>query len=208
MKEVEKQREIGKQILLVRIIQCENDKAERGLMSRIDRDDMAEWASISKREINNLINICGELNWYCFIRDLALYVAYSKKYSGNQDVFLFLFYTYMKNGRKILTDIDPDLMDEFCSKKYLKNYYGYNRTAECDFIGKEYATPEFMENALDNCVSYYVYLIRQALSHGYDWDVIKEMTKTEITKERFRVLEEAFRFKGKEWSEGYKYFYP
>ena len=55
--EIEKQREIGKQLFLVNILHYENDRARKGGYSFLSRDKLAAWASMTKEELDRFMKI-------------------------------------------------------------------------------------------------------------------------------------------------------
>ncbi len=70
-KEMDIQREIGKQLFLINILHYENDRARKGGYSFLSRDRLAAWASMTKEELDSFIDVCGSLDPYNMATEAA-----------------------------------------------------------------------------------------------------------------------------------------
>ena len=97
--EIEKQRDIGKQLMLVDIIHCENDSARKGAFSFVSKDELAKWASMEKEELGRLINTCADLDPFNMACNVAHECAsYNEEYKKDKNAYSFMLHSFLRHG--------------------------------------------------------------------------------------------------------------
>lgn len=174
---VKRERLIGQQILLVRMIHVEN---ERGF-SFISIGHIAEWMNMSKEEVSQYVDACSALdfNRVCFNAAMEfceenyllcdvikkIYRIYGMSYLG------------LKYYRK-KSNLDPWIQK--ANKTYREKYDLENN---CETVSNE-----ILKEALDYFGKYYISTIIKVKKWGFEWDVIVEMLKNELSKEELLYL--------------------
>ena len=204
--EKERQRLIGKQLAMVNIHHMECDRAKRGFINSVSRADITEWFSLTEDYTNEFFNTCDMLAPFQLTGEFAFNYSRCK---GNLDSTMLTFsrYSIRKYKEYIIRFIVPECIGEFCRNKSADNYRGYCEWRREDPNRTDLASPEVMENILINYANYFIFLVKIALSDGYDWDVLTNMLEMDITQERFRVLDSSFGSIGREWMDGYEFTY-
>lgn len=174
--ELIKQREIGQQITIIRIVHGENDKVSRGGFSLLSRSEIAKWARKSEEEIEYFLNDIAALDEFNICVDAAL--EYARKLPA--DAYGFFLATFRKHGYLYMEsmlgkkkDYDPysDGMDDLASIN-AKNIIdkGLN-------VDEETQSTARFEDSLKFYFKFYISRIKDVISAGYDWDVVCEMLR-------------------------------
>ncbi|MBE5872528.1 MAG: hypothetical protein E7294_14990 [Lachnospiraceae bacterium] len=201
--EIEKQRRIGKQLLLVDIIHYENDTAARTGFSFVTRDHMTAWTSMEKEELDQFIYACSRLDPFSMAANGAREIAYGedwekpKRYKGEKDIYGFILYTCKSYGEIVLRSLKLEKLRDLCEACAKSNYESYcEKMGEAFGVSESVGTAEEMEYILLSYISYAVRVIHQVQDMGYDWDVIDGMLRMEVSKDRFSALEGYVKSKG------------
>lgn len=174
----------------------------------VDQDDLIKWSAMNKKEIKKLIDVCAILNNNNLIRDASLYISYCDRYKERDRNRFFISYTLHEYGERFLKNTDLNSINSFFKKHSSKNYKRYIGIGEKFAEGgrcyneEDMETSDVFENILGNYANYFIHNCKMALSLGFDWDVIREITGSEMNVDRFQKLEECFGKMGKEWQEG------
>lgn len=187
-KEIEKQRLIGKQLMLVDLIHEENDSNTR--FSFVSKDDLSKWSRIEKEEIIKLVNTCAYMDDFTMQCNAAKDLAYHKDGSVGSNAYLFYLSTYRRFWYFALMLIDKDSIDGYSHKNAQKNYEEYMKKHQEYPVDEEMANAEFFKNVLEHYVRWFVDCFNNALEDGYDWDVVTRMARIDLSQERFKVLEQ------------------
>ena len=99
LSEIEKQRKIGKQLMVVGIIQSANKKAKRGGCSFIERSKIAEWAELEVAEINQLVECCVKIDPFNIACSAAM--AYTREHKLSSECYGFLISVFYRCGNFI-----------------------------------------------------------------------------------------------------------
>ncbi len=190
--EIEKQREIGKQLFLVNILHYENDRARKGGYSFLSRDNLAAWASMTKEELDRFIDVCGALDPYNMAAEAAKECCRKEPFKLEKDAYCFVLSTYYRMGDLFAATLDIDKFEEHCKKFSEYNYQTYSEKHEEYPVDESYSTPEIYEKVMSFYIRYLVAVIKEVISEGYAWDVISSMTRTDISEERYNNLATAF----------------
>lgn len=190
--EIEKQREIGKQLLLVNILHYENDRARKGGYSFLSRDNLAAWASMTKEELDRFIDVCGALDPYNMAAEAAKECCRKEPFKSEKDAYCFVLSTYYRMGDFFAATLDIDKFEEHCKKFSEYNYQTYSEKHEEYSVDESYSTPEIYEKVMSFYIRYLVAVIKEVIGEGYAWDVISSMTRTDISEERYNSLVTAF----------------
>lgn len=183
-----RQREIGKQLLMVNIIQCENGRR----FSWLDIERFAEWASMKEEEIKDFVNCCGQLDRKLMDKGVAWNIAQMDEFRQDANSFYFLMYTFRENDDVFLMKVNKSNITQFCKKSAKKYYEDYNRNNMDYQVGESLGVPD----ALEDVIIAYMYCVAKAIeevvSYGYDWDVISKMLQLDLTRERFEEIKKDF----------------
>ena len=190
--EIEKQREIGKQLFLVNILHYENDRALKGGYSFLSRDKLAAWASMTKEELDRFIDVCGALDPYNMAVEAAKECCRKEPFKSEEDAYCFVLSTYYRMGDFFAATLDIDKFEEHCKKFSEYNYQTYSEKHEEYPVDESYSTPEIYEKVMSFYIRYLVAVIKEVISEGYAWNVISSMTRTDISEERYNSLATAF----------------
>lgn len=189
---IKEQREIGKQLFLVNILHYENDRVQEGGYSFLSRDTLAAWASMTKDELDHFIDACSALDPFNMAAEAAKKCCRNDTFKSEKGALCFVLSTYYRMGDLFATSLDIDKFEESCKKFSEYNYQRYCEKHKEYPVDEAYATPEVFEEAMRFYLKYFVALIKNILSEGYDWDVIISMTRKDITEERYHSLVRAF----------------
>lgn len=190
--EIEKQREIGKQLFLVNILHYENDHVRKGGFSFLSRDDLAAWASMSREELDRFIEVCGTLDPYNMVADAAKECCRKEPFKSEKNAYCFVLSTYYRMGDLFVATLDIDKYEDHCRKFSEYNYQTYSEKHEEYPVAESYSTPKILEKAMSFYIRYLVAIIKDAISEGYSWDVILSMTRADISEERYNSLAKVF----------------
>lgn len=189
-KDMDKQREIGKQLFLVDIIHDEYDKARKGRYDYLSIDRLAAWASMTDDELTAFIKICDNLECFNMAADAAEECCEDELFNSEMETYGFVLNTYLRMGDLYTVTIDIDEFEDCCIRLSERNYQEYTKTHEEFPVARSFSTPEIFEKMMRFYIRYLVTIINEVLSEGYDWDVIIHMMRKEITKERYNSLAE------------------
>ena len=191
--EIEKQREIGKQLMLVDIIHCENDSVKKGAFSFVSKDELAKWASMKKEELGRLVNACADLDPFNMACNVAHECAnYNEEYKQDKNVYSFMLSSFLRQGEIILQDIGIDEISAYCERKAKANYESYQKKMEEFPVDEKYSEGSTLEDIMTLYIRHFIKTVKEAVSQGYDWDVINRMLRFDISQERFQELEMHF----------------
>ncbi len=186
--DIEKQREIGKQLFLLNILHCENDKALKTGWSFLSRDKVASWASMTKEEVDHFIDLCAMLDPYNLDAEAARIICERDTYKSERNIYYFVLSTYYRMGDLVITSIEKDKFKQYCEKVSELNYQLFIKKYDDIPIDESYATSEVYEDMMSFFIQYFVAAIKEVISEGYDWDVIASMARVDITEERYKSL--------------------
>ncbi len=188
-KEIERQRKIGKQLMLVNIIHVENDKVIHGYFSFLSRDSLAEWASLSSEEMDTFFYICRTLDPYERLTSAACIYDHIHNSEYGRNSYFFAFFTYLKLGATLLQYLDPEDIPDYCQRTSLTNFTNYQEKWGDHPVSDQYSDPVVLQSVLRNYIEFFVKIVHEAIELNYDWDVIKAMLRFDITRERLTALE-------------------
>ncbi len=186
--EEEKQREIGKQLFLVSILQHEEDRIQKGGWPFLSKEHLAEWASMTEEELERFIDVNTSLNLIDMSTEAAnrcseaVYPDYSK------DAYCFILSTYYRMGHIFVLDLDIGNIDEFCEATSEINYRTYCERHEDYPVDESFATPKVFKILVRFFIIFLTKAVKKALAEGYDWDVVSRMTRVDLTEDRFYIL--------------------
>ena len=191
--EVNIQRIIGKQQMLVDIIHYENDMARKGGFPFVSKDELAKWASIEKEELSDFIDVCSNLDPFNLARNVAHECAlYGEEYKREENAFRFMMHSFLRFGEIILELVYIDEISSFCEGIAKGNFEAYQAKMEEYPVTEKYSEGVVFEGIMKHYIEHFIEVVKDAESKGYDWDVINRMLRFEISSERFHELEEAF----------------
>ncbi len=185
---IKKQREIGKQLLLVDIIHAENDKVMKGSFSRLSSNDLVRWTSMTNEEVDHFIEVCSVLDPWNMAKAAAKKYRTESTFGVDTIVYGFVLSTYYRMGNLFVQSVKLDRFGYFCEKFSELNYEEYCEICKDFPVDESYASSEFFEEAMRFYIRYFVSVIKEVISEGYDWDVIVSMTRTDITEDRYQRL--------------------
>ena len=189
---IERQRKIGKQLMLVNIIHVENDKEIRGFWgNRMTTDDLSMWSLIERDEIIDLIDATHCLYDNLLAQDFS-YELLSSNDDYSSDCLIYLEETMLNHGNMVLKNYGKEFISEYSIKEAEKNYFNYKKKYPGVPVKKEYATPQRFRRILEYYVKSIIHTIEEVVSEGYDWAVIKEMLRCDLTEEKYMKLAKMF----------------
>lgn len=177
MKEIiERERLIGQQILLVRILHVENEKG----FSFVKVDDIAKWMDISKDEVEAHMWACRELDYsqICF----SATVEFCRDSRLVFDVRFFCEVYGLAYLKFVLYKDESEL--KIWIKKIKERYWEKYQ----EKYGKVEISDEKLEEAFEFFGKYYLNTIEEVRKCGFGWDVILEILEHEFRKEEILAL--------------------
>lgn len=172
--ELIRQREIGQQIIIIRIIHDENDKVSRGGFSFLDRSEIAKWAQKSEEELEYFLDDIAVLDEFNICVDAALEYA-----SGlPADAYGFFLSTFRKHGYLYIESL---LNKEKTYNPYaegIEDLACINARKIIDkglHVDEETQSASRFEDSLKFYFKFYIDRIVDVVCEGYDWDVVCEM---------------------------------
>ena len=188
--EIEKQREIGKQLMLVDIIHYENDSVMKGSFSSVSKDELAKWASVEKEELGRLVNTCADLDPFNMACNVAHECAsYNEEYKKDKNAYSFMLHSFLRHGEMILLVIGHVEISAYCEGNAKANYESYQKKMEEFPVDEKYSKGSTLEGIMTLYIQHFIKTVKDAVSQGYDWDVINRMLRFDISQERFQELE-------------------
>ena len=100
--EILKEREIGKQQLIVNILKVENEKVRRGGFSTLTADRIAKWADISIEDVRRMVDACGLLGITSIASEAVNEYFDSDGHLEERYMRVFALYTCYKNGNRFI----------------------------------------------------------------------------------------------------------
>ncbi len=183
--EIERQRNIGKQMLLVDILHAENEKARNGAFCFVSKDTMSNWASMEKEEFDKFFEMCSWLSQYPLANDVARGCARREEYKCDINAYAFIRYSYLHLGGSVLVNqcLFPNAIESLCEinaeehyKTYMKKYTDYP-------VQDKYSSVGVLSDILQFYLDSFIELANEALSRGYDWDVICRMRGLKLSQD-------------------------
>lgn len=188
--DIQKQREIGKQLLIVDILHYENDRARKGKFAFLSKDKLAAWTSMKEEELDIFINVCGCLDSFQLATDAAYEYVYGEEYENGELPYHFVMYTYLRFGKIVLRDLDLDTITDYYERTAEKNYRNYCEDWEKYPVNECFSKASAFEAMMKYYIRYFVKIVKAAMAYGFDWDVINAMLRFKLSQERFATLEE------------------
>lgn len=192
--EIEKQRIIGKQILIVNAIRDNTELEEQGFFgAHVTADDFSRWADMSKEEIDRILNACSRLYKSFVFMDAKCEFLDCEIEKGEKERGTYILFMYIKQGFDFIKHADLDCID-----KYFKDNCGCFYDRYCQYHGTKHPVSEkmksenIMKQAMEILAKIYVSRINELLEEGFDFDVIKAMLGFELSRERFEKFENYF----------------
>ncbi len=185
--EIAVQRKIGQQLLLLSIIQHEEERAQKCGFSFVDKERLALWSAMDREELDHFLQVCGTLDSYTVGVEAAQEYIKRDDFYQDDNVYLFVLSTIHRYGDFFV--LRCNLKDNGDLKLHAKhNYHRFNSLYESFIIGQSMATAEEFKKMISFYICYYVKRIKDALSEGYDWDVVKKATQLDLSEERFHEI--------------------
>lgn len=174
MTEQEKQRGIGQEILVVRMLQEEKAKIERrGGFPILSIEKIVLWTGWSSEDVTRLKNMTGMLDPF------EMSVRAARNYTKNMptaDPYGYFLSVYELAGRDyvLMTLQDRPVDLSAVAAANAEQVSEHNIT-----VDEEIQTESSISAALKFFFEYFMESVRQARREGYDWDVIKVMIRME-----------------------------
>ncbi len=186
--EMEKQRLIGKQLMIVDLIHEENNKVSKTGFSFVTMDHLQKWSGMEEDEVKKLANTCAYMDEFKLSCDAASDLECIKNKTVGSNAFMFYLSTYRRLGSTALIALNKEVMDDYCNHAAKINYEQYKENYPEYLVDEAMGSSEMLKVALEHYVRWFVKSCNKALDEGYDWDVVIRMAKTEISEERFAIL--------------------
>ena len=184
--EILRQREIGKQLMVVNILKCEN----KGSISLISIDDLAKWASYTKEKMRDFYSLCSRFYYYNLCTNAArMYIrCNTDKYDLTKNAFSFVGHTYFHEREyyfNMINDIHnpsrEDLYNLNIEERKQAVYNSYCKIYKDQPIENSLNNVDFYKSILQFLINYIRNMTDDALSLGYDWDVIKVLLELNVS---------------------------
>ncbi len=187
--EIQKQREIGKYLLMIDIIQKEQ-KSPSGY-SFISSDDLANWASVDKDEISNLADCCYKFEAYHHAFISAYRIKEKLPCIKTDNDIKFLIYTIFRENYLFVQYLIYNDQNDYYENIANRNYEKYCKSfADIHPVSENFRSSDLFRLIFINYISYFCSLFEYVLSYGYDWDVANKIADINISKKRFDYLKE------------------
>ena len=191
--EIQKQREIGKYLMVVDIIKYENEHHKGTGISFVSIEDLAAWASIKKEEVETIVEYCKRFDPYWIaISVVNQLTAEIEIFKSDENAAYFTIQTCRSFGQLFICHPYTDLkarLDDLAVLNY-DNYLAVWATTWP--INEAFKDTWIFERIMHSYVQAFCNLFKEAPEHGYDWDVINRIIGFEVTKERFSALQEEY----------------
>ena len=188
--DIEKQRKIGKILLIIDIIHYENDRAAKSGFSFVDMDRMSGWTSMTTEELGNIRDACASLDRFNLSSSAAW--AYEKDISS-ENAYYYLVSTYQRTGSIAVECMISGRIHEYCEMNSQENYNKYCNTHSDYPVDEGFSDPEEFERIIRHYVCYFTETVNEVVKMGFDWDVIQRMLWFDLPKSLFDILEENVR---------------
>lgn len=193
--EIKKQRTIGRQIMLVKIVQQQMRMASNIGMATIPKETLAEWAEMTPEELDTFVDFCINLDAENMARDAAYALLDKDHILTGENHWLFAVRIYREYGQffRNVTEYSGfrALSETACELGY-ESYMKVNK--DIYPVDEAVTEPKRFEAMMFSYLKYYVSSVNKAIEQGYDWDVIKEMMNLkDYPRERIAGIEELIR---------------
>ncbi|MBR6473852.1 MAG: hypothetical protein IKS98_00195 [Lachnospiraceae bacterium] len=191
--EIKRQREIGKYLMVVDIIRYENEHHKGTGISFVSIEDLAAWASIKEDEAETLVEYCKRFDTHRIAISVANQLtADIEIFKSDENAAYFTVQTCRSLGQLFICHPYTDLkarLDDLAALNY-DNYLAVWATTWP--ISEFFQETWIFDRIMCAYVQNFCNLFKEALEHGYDWDVINRIIGFEVTKERFAALQEEY----------------
>ena len=164
----EKERLIGKQICIVGMLCADEDSL---LGEWFFMDDLANWLKISEEELKRIVEGCNQFDDKKICLDAAKEFARIKKVDS-YDALQYLYITYGKTYLRLLLLLNKNKLEVWL--KEIEDLYIQNIFLEDK---GEYIGFEFLKEAMEHYVEFYLKKINDLYEEGFALAVIAEMTR-------------------------------
>ncbi len=188
--EIEKQRLIGKQLMIVDLIHAENDKAQKTGFSFVTTDHLQKWSGMEESEVKKLVDTCAYMDDFNLSCNAAKDLDCQKNESEGSNSYLFYLNTFRRLGSTAIIALNKEVMEDYCNHAAKINYEQYQENYPEYPVDEAMSSSEVLQMVLEHYVRWFVKYCKRALEDGYDWDVVARMARTEISEERFAILEQ------------------
>ena len=113
-------------------------------------------------------------------------------FESEEDSFFFIISTYRRMGERFIASLEIDKFEDHCKKLAELNYRIYSENHPDFPVNESFSTPEVFMQVMRVYIRYVLTLVKEVKSEGYFWEVITSMMKTDLTKNRYRSLVNAF----------------
>ena len=185
--DIEKQRKIGKMLLIVDIIHYENDRAVKSGFSFVDMDRMSGWTSLTTEELGNIRDACASLDRFNLSSSAAW--AYEKDISS-ENAYYFLVSTYQRMGSIAVERMITNRIHEYCETRELENYKRYCDSHSEYPVDGRLSNPEEFEKIIRHYANHFTETVNEFVKMGFDWVIILRMLWFELPKSLFDILKE------------------
>lgn len=195
--EINKQREIGKYLMIVDIIRYEN-KHNKGMgISFVSIEDLAAWASIKEEEVETLVEYFKRFDPYRIAISVANQLtADIEIFKSDGNAAYFTMQTCRNLGQSFICYPYIELkarLDDLAALNYDNYLAAWAATWP---INKDFQETWIFESIMRTYVQNFCNIFKEALEHGYDRDVINRIIGFEVTRERFSALQEEYQIEG------------
>lgn len=187
--EIEKQRLIGKQLMIVDLIHIENDKAHKTGFSFVTTENLQKWSGMEESEVKKLVDTCEYMDDFKLSCEAAGDFERIQNKTTGSNAYMFYLSTYSRLGSTAIIALNKEVLDDYCNHAAKMNYKQYKETYPEYPIDEEMGKAEMLKKALEHYIRWFVKRCTSALEAGYDWDVVIRMARTDISQERLKVLE-------------------
>ncbi|SCX09433.1 hypothetical protein SAMN02910339_01339 [Lachnospiraceae bacterium YSD2013] len=184
--EILKEREIGKQLLLVNILQTENEKVRRGGFSTITADRIAKWADISIEDVRRMVDACGLLDITSIASKAVNEYFDSDGHSEERYMRDFALFTCYRNGTRFIKSFDENSFEV----KAEINFDLYMEAFKNEPVSDAAASTTVFKQLMMLYAKCFVSAVEEVMALGYAWEVIQTMIGFEMSKDRFEDLKE------------------
>ena len=168
--EIQKQRLIGQQILVVRMMKEAEDKVTRGGFSFLRLEEIAKWMGCTLDDVVRLRDMMTKLDSF------HLAAKASEQYTESSNEYGFYLLTFRTLGTRYIEKVLHHSTIDFAEMMELNRA----KIKESDLAIEEgIQTEKGLSDALQFFFAYFMDSIRTAKQDGYDWAVIKEMLQIE-----------------------------
>lgn len=188
--EIEKQRLIGKQLMIVDLIHIENDKVHKTGFSFVTTENLQKWSGMEESEVKKLVDTCTYMDDFELSCEAAGDFERIQNKTTGSNAYMFYLSIYRRLGSTALIALNKEDLDDYCNHAAKINHEQYKEKYPEYPIDEAMGKAEILKKALEHYIRWFVKHCTIALEAGYDWDVVIRMARTEISQDRFKVLEQ------------------